>query len=259
MSSPISRENSSNNLGLNQEDTDPQPEKDAKATDQAAKSSPPKLNQNPEATQPQPSGDTGFSKEDWKKHGKGSDEQPAKNQEQPKEKSSQGDEQKSSGKPADTAPKGKAASSNRKVIIPSLKLGGSSGVAPGTVRLKNRAPVSPDATGGLRSHRAMSPRSGGATQENSSSSATTTADNTQGQVPSSGPPARSLPSTPQKPSSQSSPVSTSNVPVSARTATSTSSNAKGFPASKLTTRSKSILDSALVNGKIDPADLGYAS
>ncbi len=254
---PISIENSSNNLGLNQQATDPQPEKDAKATDQAAKSSPPKLNQNPEATQPQPSGDTGFSKEDWKKHGQGSDEQPAKNQEQPKEKSSQGDEQKSSGKPADTAPKGKAASSNRKVIIPSLKLGGSSGVAPGTARLKSRAPVSPDANGGLSSHRAMSPRSGGATQENSSSSATTTADNTQGQAPSSAPPARSLPSTPQKPSSQSSPVSTSNVPVSARNAASTSNNAKGFPASKLTTRSKSILDSALVNGKIDPADLGY--
>ena len=45
--------------------------------------------------------------------------------------------------------------------------------------------------------------------------------------------------------------------MSARSATSAPSNANGFPASQLTTRAKSILDSALVNGKIDPADLGY--
>jgi len=195
---PISRENSSNNLGLNQQATDPQPEKDAKATDQAAKSSPPKLNQNSEATQPQPSGDTGFSKEDWKKHGQGSDEQPAKNQEQPKEKSSQGDEQKSSGKKADTAPKGKAASSNRKVNVPSLKLGGS-----GTATLKSRAPVNLDSCNALGSHRAMSPRPSDATPANSSSSSSTPNANAQGQAssstPPSTPPARSLPPIPQTP------------------------------------------------------------
>ena len=249
---PISREISSNNLALHQQDTNPQLEKDAKAAEQAPKSPPPQLNQTTQTNQPNPSSDAGFSKEDWKKHGQGSDEQPAKNQEQPKEKSSQGDQQKSSSKQADTAPKGKAGSSTRRVNVPSLKLGGS-----GTAKLKSRAPVSPDSLSALGSHRAMSPRSGGATQENSSSSTTTAADNTQGQVSSSTPSARSLPPTSQKPSAQSSPASTSNVPVSARTATSTSSNAKGFPASKLTTRSKNTLDSALVNGKIDPADLGY--
>ena len=103
---PISRENSSTNLALNQQGTNPQPEKDTKATEQAAKSQPPQLNQKTEAKQPQPSGDTGFSKDDWTKHGKGSDEQAE--QKQPKEKSSQGDQQKSSSKQADTAPKGKA-------------------------------------------------------------------------------------------------------------------------------------------------------
>lgn len=35
---PISRENSSNNLALNQQATDLQPKKDDKATDQATKS-----------------------------------------------------------------------------------------------------------------------------------------------------------------------------------------------------------------------------
>jgi hypothetical protein len=273
---PISRENSSNNLGLNQQATDPQPEKDAKATDQAAKSSPPKLNQNPEATQPQLSGDTGFSKEDWKKHGQGSDEQPAKNQEQPKEKSSQGNEQKSSSKQADTALKGKAASSTRKVIIPSLKLGGSE-----TATLKSRAPVSPDSLSALGSHRTMSPRTGDVTPANSSSSASTPNANTQGQAssstPPSTPPARSVPPIPQTPSSQTPPVSTSNVPASARGATSIASNDTKVEASQLSARSKRILDAALINGKklddkivngkvvvgkivnanINPEDLGY--
>ena len=72
---PISRENSSTNLALNQQDTNHQPDKDTKATDQTAKSPLPQLNQKTEAKQPQPSGDTGFSKDDWTKHGKGSDEQ----------------------------------------------------------------------------------------------------------------------------------------------------------------------------------------
>ena len=67
MSRPISRENSSTNLALNQQNTNPQPEENT----EAAKSSPPKLNQKTEAKQPQPSGDTGFSKEDWSKHGQG--------------------------------------------------------------------------------------------------------------------------------------------------------------------------------------------
>ena len=93
---PISREISSNNLALHQQDTNPQLEKDAKAAEQAPKSPPPQLNQTTQTNQPNPSSDAGFSKEDWKKHGQGSDEQPAKNQEQPKEKSSQGDQQKSS-------------------------------------------------------------------------------------------------------------------------------------------------------------------
>jgi len=168
------------------------------------------------------------------------------------EKSPQGDQQQSSGKQADKVPKGKVGSSTRKVIIPSLKLGGSAGVAPGTARLKSRAPVSPDSSSGLGSHRAMSPHTGDATQATSHSSSSTLNANTQGQTPSSAPPARPLPSLPQTPS-----VSTSNAPMSARSATSASGNAKGFPASKLTTRSKNILDSALVNGKIDPADLGY--
>jgi len=177
------------------------------------------------------------------------------------EKSSQGDQQKSSGKPANTPPKGKAASSNRKVVIPSLKLGGSSGVAPGTARLKSRAPVSPDSTSGLGSHRAMSPRTGDANQPNSSSSASTPSTNTQGQAsssaPPSTPPARSLPPIPQTPSSQTPPVSTSNVPASARGATSVASNEKGVPASILSTASQKILDAAVVHGIIDPAALGY--
>ena len=126
------------------------------------------------------------------------------------EKSSQGDQQKSSGKPANTPPKGKAASSNRKVVIPSLKLGDSSGVAPGTARLKSRAPVSPDSTSGLSSHRAMSPRTGEANPPNSSSSASTPNANTQGQASSSAPPSTpppsSLPPIPQTSSSQTPPV-----------------------------------------------------
>ena len=252
---PISRENSSNNLGLNQQATDPQPEKDAKATDQAAKSSPPKLNQKTEGKQPQPSGDTGFSKDDWTKQGQGSDEQPAQNKEQTKEKSSQGDEQKSSGKPADTAPKGKAASSTRRVNVPSLKLGGS-----GTATLKSRAPVSPDSQSALGSHRAMSPRTGDVTPANSNSSALTPNANTQGQASSSAqssaPPTRSLPPVPPTPSFQTPPVSTSKVPASARGATSGTSNEKGMPASQLSNRAKQILDSALINGRINPTELG---
>jgi hypothetical protein len=197
------------------------------------------------------------------------------------EKSSQGDQQKSSGKPANTPPKGKAASSSRKVVIPSLKLGGSSGVAPGTARLKSRAPVSPDSTSGLGSHRAMSPRTGDANQPNSSSSASTPSTNTQGQAsssaPPSTPPARSLPPIPQTPSSQTPPVSTSNVPASARGATPVVSNDTKVEGSQLSARSKRILDAALVNGKklddkivngklvvgkivnanINPEDLGY--
>ena len=273
---PINRENSSNNLVLNQQVTNPQPEKDAKATDQAAKSSPPKLNQKTEAKQPQPSGDTGFSKEDWSKHGQGSDEQPAKNQEQPKEKSSQGDKQKSSGKPADTVAKGKAAPSTRKVNVPSLKLGGS-----GTATLKSRAPVSPDSLSALGSHRTMSPRTGDVTPANSSSSASTTNANTQGQAPSSAqssaPPTRSLPPVPQNPSSQTPSVSTSNVPTSASSAATTARVEHRVIASSLSGRSLKILDSALTKGKklddkvvngkvvegkivnanIDPEDLGY--
>ena len=253
---PISRENSSNNLALNQQATDLQPKKDDKATDQATKSPSPQLNQKTDAKQPQPYGDTGFSKDDWTKHGQGSDEQSAQKQDQPKEKSSQGDEQKSSGKQADTAPKGKAASSTSKVNVPSLKLGRS-----GTATLKSRPPVSPDSLSGLGSHRTMSPRTGDSTPANSSSSALTPNANTQGQASSSAqssaPPTRSLPPVPKTASSQTPSVSTSNVPMSARSATSAPSNANGFPASQLTTRAKSILDSALVNGKIDPADLGY--
>ena len=190
MSRPISRENSSTNLALNQQDTNPQPEKNTKATDQAAKSSPPKLNQKTEGNPPQSLGDAGFSKDNWTKHGKGSDEQPA--QKQPKEKSSQGDQQKSSAKQADTAPKGKAGSSTPRVKVLSLKLGGSE-----TATLKSRTPVSPDSLSGLGSHRAMSPRKGDVTPVNSSSSASTPNSNAQGQAlssaPSSTPPTRSLP------------------------------------------------------------------
>ena len=167
------------------------------------------------------------------------------------EKSPQGDQQQSSGKQADKAPKGKVGSSTRKVIIPSLKLGGSAGVAPGTARLKSRAPVSPDSTGGLGSHRAMSPRTGDATQATSHTSSSTLNANTQGQTPSSAPPARPLPSVPQTPT-----ISTSNTPMSARSARSEASNEKGMPASQLSNRSKQILDSALINGRIDPTDLG---
>ena len=246
---PISRENSSNNLALNQQDTNPQPDKDAKATDQAAKSPPPQLNQKTEENQPKPSGDTGFSKDDWTKHGQGSDEQPA--QKQPKEKSSQDDQQKSSGKQADTAPKGKAGSSTGRANVPSLKLGGSE-----TATLKSRPPVSPDSLSALGSHRTMSPRTSDANQPNSSNSSSTPNANTQGQAPSSTPPARSLPPIPQTPSSQTPPVSTSNVPASARSATSAASNEKGMPASQLSHRSKLILDSALINGRIDPTELG---
>ena len=253
---PISIENSSNNLALNQQVTNPQPDKDTKAAEQATKSKLPQLNQKTEGNPSQSSGDAGFSKDDWTKHGKGADEQSAQKQDQPKEKSSQDDQQKSSGKQADTVAKGKAGSSTRRVNVPSLKLGGS-----GTATLKSRPPVSPDSLSGLGSHRTMSPRTGDVTPANSSSSASTPNANTQGQASSSAPsstaPARSLPPVPQTPSSQTPPVSTSNVPMSARSATSAPSNANGFPASKLTTRSKTILDSALVNGKIDPADLGY--
>jgi hypothetical protein len=250
---PISRENSSNNLALNQQVTNPQPEKDTKAAEQATKSKLPQLNQKTEAKQPQPSGDTGFSKEDWAKHGKGSDEQAE--QKQPKEKSSQGNQQKSSSKQADTAPKGKAGSSTRKVNVPPLKLGGSE-----TATLKSRPPVNLDSSNALGSHRAMSPRTGDANQPNSSSSASTPNANTQGQAsssaPSPTPPAWSLPPIPQTPSSQTPPVSTSNVPASARSATSVASNEKGMPASQLSHRSKQILDSALINGRIDPTELG---
>ena len=182
---PISRENSSNNLALNQQVTNPQPEKDTKAAEQATKSKFPQLNQKTEENQPKPSGDTGFSKDDWVKHGKGSDEQAE--QKQPKEKSSQGDEQKSSSKQADTTPKGKAGSSTRRVNVPSLKLGGS-----GTATLKSRPPVNLDSSNALGSHRAMSPRTGDANQPNSSSSASTPSTNTQGQASSSTPPSTHL-------------------------------------------------------------------
>ena len=249
---PISRENSSTNLALNLDVTTPPPQQNAKDTEQAANPPVPQLTQKTEANQPQPSGDTGFSKADWKKHGQGSDEESAQKQDQPNEKSSQGDQQKSSSKQADTAPKGKAASSTRKANVPSLKLGGS-----GIATLKSRPPVSPDSTTGLGSHRAMSPRTVEATQANSSSSSSTSNTNTQGQAPSSAQTARSLPPIPQTSSSQTPPISTRNVPESARGAASASSNAKGFPASQLTSRAKTILDVALVSGRIDPADLGY--
>ena len=273
---PISRENSSTNLALNQQDTNHQPDKDTKATDQTAKSPLPQLNQKTEAKQPQPSGDTGFSKDDWTKHGKGSDEQSAQKQDQTKEKSSQDDQQKSSAKQADTVAKGKAGSSTRRVNVPSLKLGGS-----GTATLKSRPPVSPDSLSALGSHRTMSPRTGDVTQPNTSSSASTPNANTQGQASSSAPsstaPARSLPPVPQTPSSQTPSVSTSNVPMSARSATSVASNDTKVEASQLSARSKRILDAALVNGKklddkivngklevgkivnanINPEDLGY--
>jgi hypothetical protein len=273
---PISRENSSTNLALNQDVTAPPSQQNAKATDQAAKSPPPQLNQKTEANQPKPSGDEGFSKDDWTKHGKGADEQSAQKQDQPKEKSSQGDQQKSSSKQADTAPKGKAGSSTRRVNVPSLKLGGS-----GTATLKSRPPVNLDSSNALGSHRAMSPRTGDANQPNSSSSSSTPNANAQGQAssstPPSTPPARSLPPIPQTPSSQTPPVSTSNVPASARGATSIASNDTKVEASQLSARSKRILDAALINGKklddkivngklevgkivnanINPEDLGY--
>jgi hypothetical protein len=237
------------------------------------------LNQKTEGNPPQSLGDAGFSKDNWTKHGKGSDEQPA--QKQPKEKSSQGDQQKSSAKQADTAPKGKAGSSTPRVKVPSLKLGGSE-----TATLKSRTPVSPDSLSGLGSHRAMSPGKGDATPVNTSSSASTPNSNAQGQAlssaPSSTPPTRSLPPVPQTPSSQTPssqtpPVSTSNVPASARGTTSVTSNDMKVEASQLSARSKRILDAALVNGKklddkivngklevgkivnanINPEDLGY--
>ncbi len=260
---PISRENSSNNLALNQQGTDTQPEKDGKAADKAPKSLPPQLNQKTEAKQPQPSGDTGFSKDDWTKQGKGSDDQPT--QKQTKEKSSQDDQQKSSGKQADTASKGKVASSNRKVTVPLLNLGVS-----GTATLKSRPPVSPSSGNPLGSHRASSPNTGNATPANSGSSSSTSNVTTQGQASSSVPPARSLPPIPQTPSSQTPPlppiplapssqtppVSTSNVPASARSAPSAASYEKGVPASLLSHRSHQILESALINGRIDPTELG---
>jgi len=272
MSRPISRENSSTNLALNQQDTNPQPEKNT----EAVKSSPPKLNQKTEGNPPQSLGDAGFSKDNWTKHGKGSDEQSAQKQDQPKEKSSQDDQQKSSAKQADTAPKGKAGSSTPRVKVPSLKLGGSE-----TATLKSRAPVNLDSSNALGSHRTMSPRTGDVTPANSSSSASTPNANTQGQAPSSAPssapPTRSLPPIPQTSSSQTPPVSTSNVPASARGTTSVTSNDMKVEASQLSARSKRILDAALVNGKklddkivngklevgkivnanINPEDLGY--
>ena len=248
---PISRENSSNNLTLNPDVTPPPQQQDAKANEQAANPPVPQLTQKTEANQPQPSGDAGFSKADWKKHGQGSDEQSAQKQDHPKEKSSQGDEQKSSSKQADAAPKGKAASSTRKVNVPSLKLGGS-----GTATLKNRPPVSTSTSNPLGSHRVMSPRTGDTTQPKSSSSSSTPNANTQGQASSSAQSARSLPPVPQTPSSQTPPVSTSNAPASARGATSVASNDKGMPASLLSYRSYLILDAALINGHIDPTELG---
>ena len=250
---PISRDNSRTNLVPEQKDTNPQPKKYPKADEQVPKSSPPLLNQKTEAKQPQNSGDAGFSKDDWEKHGQGTEEQPA--QKQPKEKSPQDDQQKSSSKQAETAPKGKAGSSTGRVKVPSLNLVGS-----GTATLKGRPPVSPDSLSALGSHRTTSPHTGDAKQSNSSSGASKSNTNTPGQAsssaPPSTPPARSLPPIPQTPSSKTPPVSTSNVPVSARSATSAASNEKGMPASQLSHRSKQILDSALINGRIDPTELG---
>lgn len=271
---PISRENSSTNLALNQQGTNPQTENDTKAAEQATKSKLPQLNQKTETNQPQPSGDAGFSKDAWTKHGQDTDEQPA--QKQPKEKSPQDDQQKSSSKQADTAPKGKAGSSTGRVKVPSLNLVGS-----GTATLKGRPPVSPDSLSALGSHRTTSPHTGDANPPNSRSSASTPNANTQGQAsssaPPSTPPASSLPPIPQSSSSQTPPVSTSNVPVSARSVTPVVSNDTKVEGSRLSARSKRILDAALVNGKklddkivngkvvvgkivnanINPEDLGY--
>ena len=172
---PISRENSSNNLTLNPQNTNLQPEKDPKAAEQATKSSAPLLNQKTEAKQPQNLGDAGFSKDDWTKHGQGADEQPA--QKQPKEKSPQDNQQKSSSKQADTALKGKAGSSTGRVKVPSLNLVGS-----GTATLKSRPPVSPDSLSALGSHRTTSPHTGDAKQSNSSSGASKSNTNTPGQA-----------------------------------------------------------------------------
>jgi hypothetical protein len=212
---PISRENSSHNLARNVEVTNPPPDRDAKSAEQVVKSPPPQLQQKKEANQPQASSDKEFSKEEWKKHGQGSHEQPA--QQQPKEKSSQGDQEKSSSKQADTEPKGKAASSARKVNIPSLKLPVSTGVPPSTARLKTRPPVSPDVARSLGSQRAISPRAGEAMGT----------------------------------------ISTSKVEVGTFATTSKTNNLNGLPASKLTARSCDILERALVRGQIDPSDLGY--
>lgn len=243
---PISRSNSSTSLEQTNTEQINQSPNDKPKTEEG--DNPPTLGNKPG---PQTPFDRVFNSKSQTKRDELDDESDQGGRPQ-QEKSPQGDQHKSSDKQADTASKGKAGFSIRKVIIPSLKLSGSAGVAPGTAQLKSRAPVSPDSSSGLGSHRTMSPRTGEATQATSHTSSSTLNANTQGQAPSSAPPARPLPSVPQTPS-----VSTSNAPMSARSATSASGNAKGFPASKLTTRSKNILDSALVNGKIDPADLGY--
>lgn len=239
---PISRSNSSNEIEKPQgAESPPTKTKDKKEEQSPTLTSKPVAKNpidgvfNPDATAQQQIDDDSSQEE---QHTQGDLSQDT--QEKPKEK------------PANTDQSKKIFQSKPKVQVPILKLPGSST----TATLKTRTPASPSSIKALASHRTMSPRAGNAPKPNSGNSPSTSNTNTQGQTPSSAPPARSLPPIPKTPSSQAAPVSTSNVPVSARNATSVASNQKGMPADQLSTKSHQMIEKALTTGHIDPTELG---
>ncbi|MCE2871336.1 MAG: hypothetical protein LW714_08000 [Oxalobacteraceae bacterium] len=170
------------------------------------------------------------------------DDESSEEEQQPKEKPSTKDKEKSSVKDSDTKSQAKQGLSGNKLKVPLLKLP----ALPRTATLKSRPPSSPDSTTALGSHRSVSPRDGEASKSISTTNISTV-DSKLGATPK-----LPLPTSPKE-----SQNSNSTPPLSDRSGISTSRNEAGLPASSLTSRSKSILDHALVNGKIDPADLGY--
>ena len=227
---PISRSNSSNSIEQPQADeSPPKKPKDKNALQAPALTTKPVAQTpfdqvfNPKANA-QRQIDDESSQEEQQPQGNLSQD----TKEQPKDKQAERDQPK------------KLFQSKPKVIVPTLNLPGSST----TATLKKRAPASPDSTAALGSHRTLSPRKGGAPVFTTSATLVDSKTSTLPDLP--------MPPVPQKPT-----ISTSNVPASARSTTSAPGKDTDFTATKLTPRSKDIINKALVEGKITLADLGY--
>lgn len=237
---PISRSNSSSSIEQPQADERPPKEPNDKKPKQA-----PTLNTKPKEQTPF---DRVFNPNAKAQHR--FDDESSQEEQQPKGGLSQDNKEEPKDKPADKPQPKKIIASKPKVVVPTLKLPGSST----TATLKKRAPVSPGATNALASHRTMSPGTSNTPKVNSGTGASTSNTHTQGHgKPSAVPTLSPILLTP---SSQTAPVSTSNLPSSASSTTSAASNQKGMPANQLSSKSQRILESALSSGHIDPSELG---